>query len=149
MRDKVSMAINDGFEKVMKCVNDLLNWANNLLPTFVEWWKMNMPEWMGGYDDTTKQQIIAAQKDAEAKQVAADTAAATRKAAQQAELQRQAEAKAALEAENLKNGNQKIKDENKKADKQKTAGNNTSTVIKGGDAYARFTGKSSIRRNDN
>jgi len=137
LRDKVTMAINDGIEKVMKWGTDLLNWANNLLPTFVEWWKMNMPDWMGGYDDTTKQQIIAAQKAAEAKQVAADNAAAAgQAAAQQAELQRKAEAKAALEAENLKKGNQKITDENEKADKQKTAGNNTSTVIKGGDTTA-------------
>lgn len=139
LRDKVTMAINDGIEKVMKWGGDLLNWANNLLPTFVEWWKMNMPNWMGGYDDDTKQQIRDDQQAAKDKELAAEKQASAAKAAaaQQAELQRQASAEdAAAKAETLKNEAQKIKDETEKADKQKTGGNNTSTVIKGGDTTA-------------
>lgn len=136
LRDKVTMAINDGIEKVMKWGSDLLDWAKNLLPSFVEWWKMNMPTQLGGYDSDVKAQKLAALADEEKKykenqeKIAQETAALEK---QKADKQKQT----AEEARRLAAENQKTKDENEKEkDKRQTASNNTSTVIKGGDTTA-------------
>lgn len=113
LRDKVVETIVDKVEQVVQFGQKLVNWANNLLPNFIEWWKMSVPEWMGGYKDTEKQAI----KDAAAKaqQEKEDAVIEQQKRAAEVERIKTEQSATAAHAEELKKQTDAQKDQNTKA----------------------------------
>ncbi len=106
--------LNDGIEKVLNWGKELMDWANNLIPRFFEWWKMTMPEMVGGYDYDTKE---AKRKELREKDRLAEQQRAKAVAAAELEKKTQADRQAKeLEAQRV--ANQKIIDKKAIIDKR-------------------------------
>ena len=137
MRDKIVTAVVDKIEEVVKFGNKLLDWAANLLPSFIEFWKMSVPVWMGGYSDTQKQDITAAREAKaaeEAKTAASEQAAAQKKQLDATQKQTEVVTDTSNTAQQAAKDNTDVKNNNDANARPPAPVSNNSAVVQGGNS---------------
>ena len=141
VKDNIVEAFNNKVQQVVDFGNKLVEWANNLLPSFIDWWKMTMPESFGGYNDEER---AARQKQIEEEQAAFKTQQEAK--ARQDQIEQQSREKAAADrkqqasntaevAERTNKETKAIADANAKAQQNKqSAPSNVQTIVQGGNS---------------